>query len=65
MTIHVCTHPKRALYISSVLKEEVEDKMLECQTEKDRNQKLNHHTAGIYNFLHKWIATAFMVVLFM
>ena len=40
-------HSKRALYISSVLKEDVEDKMLECQTEKDRNQKLNHHTAGI------------------
>ena len=40
-------HPKRALYISSVLKEEVKDKMLECQTEKDWNQKLNHHTAGI------------------
>ena len=60
MTIHVCT---RALYISSVLKEEVEDKMLECQTEEDRYQKLNHHTAGIISCIN-WIATAFIVVLF-
>ena len=32
----------------SVLKEQNEDKLLQCQTEKDRYQKLNHHTAGTW-----------------
>ena len=60
-------HSKRAFYISSVLKEDVEDKMLECQTEKDWNQKLNHHTAGIISCILAAIdiAITFMVVIFM